>query len=206
MKKKKKKKIKVKAVGIIMGGVVILGVLTWNFHLKNKPLEITVVSTIEGYNYYLDSNETRVYKKYYKQLEEEIEDNKIDEKNYAELVAKLFIIDFYTLSNKVTNQDIGGIQFVHTNLQSKLKSEATSSVYKYVKNNLSGQRRQKLPEVKDVEILENKQINYNNEKYQDLSAYQLKVKVEYVKDLDYPEEVSVTLIHEENKLVLVEMK
>lgn len=206
MKKKRKRKYKLKPFIIVTLVLIVIIIVVWYFFFREKEMTVTVVSQIDGYNYYLDSNETRIYKKYYKELEKELKDNKIDEKNYAELVSKLFIIDFYTLSNKLTNQDIGGIQFIHTNLQEKFKIEASSTVYKYVKNNLSGSRKQKLPEVKKVEVSSNKMIKYNESNYNDDSAYQLKVKVEYVKDLDYPEEMVLTIIHEDNRLSIVEVE
>jgi len=206
MKKKKKKKLKRKPIILSIIILVLIVIVVWYFFFREKKIVVTVVSSIDEYNYYLDSNETRVYKKYYKELEKELEDNKIDEKNYAEIISKLFIIDFYTLTNKLTNQDIGGIQFVHTNLQEKFKTEASSTVYKYLKNNLTGNRRQKLPEVKSVEILENKMINYDESDYHDESAYQVSIKVNYVRDLEYPEKVVLTFIHENNKLSLVEIK
>lgn len=206
MKKKRKRKVKRKPIILAILVLVLIVIVVWYFFFREKRIVVTVVSSIDEYNYYLDSNETRVYKKYYKELEEELEDNKIDEKNYVEIISKLFVIDFYTLNNKLTNQDIGGIQFVHTNLQERFKIEASSTVYKYLKNNLTGNRRQKLPEVKSVEVLDNKMIKYDESNYQDQSAYQVKLKINYVKDLDYPEEVTLIFIHEDNKLSLVEIK
>ena len=79
-------------------------------------------------------------------------------------------------------------------------------MYKYIKSNLYGNRKQKLPEVNDVEIKSIKQINYKNNNYQDNSGYQVEVNINYVTDYDYPKEVTLTLIHEENKLVIVEIK
>lgn len=206
MKKKRKRKVKQKPIILSIIILVLIVVVVWYFFFREKKIVVTVVSSIDEYNYYLDSNETRVYKKYYKELEKELEDKKIDEKNYAEIISKLFVIDFYTLTNKLTNQDIGGIQFVHTNLQERFKTEASSTVYKYLKNNLTGNRRQKLPEVKSVEVVENEMISYDENNYQDESAYQVKLNINYVKDLDYSEEVILTFIHEDNKLSLVEVK
>ncbi len=206
MKKSKKKKLKIFPIILILLIIIIIAITVWYIYFKPKPLTVTVVKQIEDYDYNLESNETRVYKKYYKQLEEELIDNKVDEKNYVELISKLFVIDFYTLTNKLTNQDIGGVQFIHPNLQENFKNEASSTIYKYVKNNILGNRKQKLPEVKSVEIIESKQINYTKKNYSDKSAYQVTVKVDYVKDLEYPVEVNLTLIHDNNKLVIVELK
>lgn len=205
MKKTRKRKEKRSPIIILILVLIVVVFVVWYFFFREKPIVVTVVSRIDDYNYYLDSNETRIYKKYYKELEEELEDNKVDEKKYAEIISKLFVIDFYTLTNKLTNQDIGGIQFIHSNLQNQFMTDASNTIYKYVKNNLSGSRRQKLPEVNKVEITNIETSKYENDNYQDDSNYQVSLKIGYVKDYDYPEEVTLTLIHEENKLVIVEV-
>lgn len=205
MKKTRKRKEKRSPIIILILVLIVVVFVVWYFFFREKPIVVTVVSRIDDYNYYLDSNETRIYKKYYKELEEELEDNKVDEKKYAEIISKLFVIDFYTLTNKLTNQDIGGIQFIHSNLQNQFMTDASNTIYKYVKNNLSGSRRQKLPEVNKVEITNIEASKYENDNYQDDSSYQVSLKIGYVKDYNYPEEVTLTLIHEENKLVIVEV-
>lgn len=205
MKKTRKRKEKRSPIIILILVFIVVVFVVWYFFFREKPIVVTVVSRIDDYNYYLDSNETRIYKKYYKELEEELEDNKVDEKKYAEIISKLFVIDFYTLTNKLTNQDIGGIQFIHSNLQNQFMTDASNTIYKYVKNNLSGSRRQKLPEVNKVEITNIEASKYENDNYQDDSSYQVSLKIGYVKDYNYPEEVTLTLIHEENKLVIVEV-
>ena len=208
--KKVRKRVKKKAIILVLIPVVlIIAILVVNIkNMLAKPLTVEVVSSIEEYNYYLENTDSRIYKKYYKELESELEDQKIDEQNYVSLLAKLFTIDFYTLNNKMTNQDIGGIQFVHESQKESFKAEATNHMYKYVKSNLTGKRKQELPEIKNATVEEVKQIAYENEdaNLEDNSAYQTKVKLEYVKDLDYPTEVNLTWIHEGMKLSLVEVE
>ena len=122
MAKVKKNKIK---KGRVLVVILLIGVISGLFYLKNrKELQVvSVVSEIDSYNYYLESNSTRIYKKYYKELENELKDNKVDEEKYAQLVAELFSIDYYTLNNKVTNKNIGGVQFIHSNLKDKFISD-----------------------------------------------------------------------------------
>ena len=208
--KKVKKRVKKKAIILVLIPLVlIIAIIVVNVeNMLAKPLTVEVVSSIDEYNYYLENTDSRIYKKYYKELESELEDQKIDEENYVSLLAKLFTIDFYTLNNKMTNQDIGGIQFVHESQKESFKTEATNNIYKYVKNNLTGKRKQELPEIKNATVEEVKQFSYENEEanLEDNSAYQTKVKLEYVKDLDYPTEVNLTWIHEGMKLSLVEVE
>ena len=204
---KKNKKLKVKR-GKVLAVILVLGFVTFLFFYNSrvKHQVVTNVAEIDKYQYKMESNTTRIYKKYFKELEHELEDNKMDEENYASLVSKLFVIDYYTLNNKITNKNIGGVQFIHSNLRSSFIEKASNTMYKYIKSNLYGNRKQKLPEVNDVEIKSIKQINYKNNNYQDKSGYQVEVNINYVTDYDYPKEVTLTLIHEENKLVIVEIK
>lgn len=204
---KKNKDLKVKR-GKVLAVILVLGFVTFLFFYNSraKLQVVTTVAEIDNYQYKMESNTTRIYKKYFKELEHELEDNKIDEENYASLVSKLFVIDYYTLNNKITNKNIGGVQFIHSNLRSSFIEKASNTMYKYIKSNLYGNRKQKLPEVNDVEIKSIKQINYKNNNYQDNSGYQVEVNINYVTDYDYPKEVTLTLIHEENKLVIVEIK
>ncbi|MCI5967663.1 MAG: hypothetical protein MRZ42_04705 [Tenericutes bacterium] len=205
MAKVKKNKIK---KGRVLVVILLIGVILGLFYLKNrKELQVvSVVSEIDSYNYYLESNSTRIYKKYYKELENELKDNKVDEEKYAQLVAELFSIDYYTLNNKVTNKNIGGVQFIHSNLKDKFISDSSNTVYKYIKNNLYKNRHQQLPEVNSVVVKDLKQIKYNKKDYKDDSAYEVTVSIGYVKNYDYPTSLTITLIHENNKLVIVEIK
>lgn len=205
MAKIKKTKLK---KGRVLAVILLIGVISGLFYLKSrKELQVvSVVSEIDSYNYYMESNATRIYKKYYKLLENELKDNKVDEEKYAQLVAELFAIDYYTLNNKVTNKNIGGVQFIHSNLKDKFISDSSNTVYKYIKNNLYKNRHQQLPEVNSVEIKEIKKVKYNKKDYKDDSAYEVVVNIGYVKNYDYPTSLTVTLIHEQNKLVIIEIK
>ncbi len=205
MAKPKKSKLK---KGRVLAVILIIGVISGLFYLKNKKelQVVSVVSEIDSYNYYLESNSTRIYKKYYKELENELKDNKIDEEKYAQLVAMLFTIDYYTLNNKVTNKNIGGVQFIHSNLKERFISDSSNTVYKYVKNNLYKNRHQQLPEVNNVIVKEINKIKYNQKEYKDDSAYEVKLEIGYVKDYDYPKDITISIIHENNKLVIVEIK
>lgn len=205
MAKRRKKKTNKSKVLLLIVVVLVLGVVVF-FRTRPKLQVVSVVSEIDGYNYYIESNATKIYKKYYNQLEKELKDNHIDEEKYAKLVGKLFVIDYYTLDNKVTNKDIGGVQFIHSNLKDKFIKESSETIYKYVKEDLYGTRKQKLPEVKDVNIENVESIKYKNKEYQDDSGYKLNAKVKYISDLEYPEQVEIYLIHEDNKLVIVEIK
>ena len=204
MKKKNIKKQRSKTIIVILIIIVIIAVVF--FQTRSNLNVVSVVEEIDDYNYYLESNATRIYKKYYKELKEELKDNKIDEENYASLISKLFIIDFYTLNNKVTNKDIGGVQFIHSDLKEKFTQEAINSIYKYVKSNVYNNRKQRLPEVNNVKVISIENIKYNYHGYSDDNAYKVDCEIGYVKDYNYPTKITLGIIHENNKLVIVEIE
>ena len=205
MNKKKKKEIHKNRILVIALIIIILGLVVF-FQTRPKLQVVSVVSKIENYDYYIESNATKIERRYYKELEDELSDNKVDEDNYAKLVSKLFIVDYYSLNNKITNKDIGGVQFIHSNLKDSFINDSSNTVYKYVKENLYGTRKQNLPEVKDVNIDKIDSVRYKNNEYSDNNGYYVKTSVSYKKNLDYPKTVELYLIHEDNKLVIVEMK
>ena len=205
MKKKRKKKGHGGKIVVLLLITLILGVVIF-FRTRPKLVVVSVVSEIEDYSYYMKSNATDVYEKYYDELEKELKKDKVDEDNYAKLIAKLFVIDFYTLNNKITNRDIGGEQFIHSSLKSSFLEKSATTIYKYVKNDLYGDRKQELPEVKEVEIKDFKKTKYSNKDYKDDNGYEILINIEYKKDLKYPKEMILSIIHDEKKLVIVEVK
>ena len=205
MKKQKRGTGKKNKFVVFLVFVCITLIFIYNLNDKDSN-EIMVVSKIDDYNYVLDSNETRVYKKYFKDLEKLLKSDRIDEKEYASLVSKLFVIDFYTLNNKLTNQDVGGLQFINSNIKDNFYSKAVNTIYKYVKSNIYGERYQNLPEVKDVEIEDIKSIKFDQENINDNIAYEVFCNISYKKDLGYSKRIIIRLVHEDNKLTIIEIE
>ena len=205
MAKKKKNTNKGKALLVVIILVIALGVFVF-FQTRPKLMVVSVVDRIEEYDYYMESNYTKTYKEYFEELKKYIKEKNNIEEDYAKIIAKLFITDYYTLNNKVTNKDIGGVQYVHPNLKNDFINAAGNSIYKYVKSNLYKNRKQNLPEVEKVEVLDTNNIKYNRKDYKDDNGYIIKTKISYVKDYDYPKEVNLILIHDNEKLVVVEVE
>ena len=84
---------------------------------------------------------------------------------------------------------------------------AKDTYYKYVENNLDGKRKQDLPEVEKVTIesVEKQEFAYDDTK--DSEAYFVKAEWTYTKELDeYQKNAELVFVHQDNKLVLVELK
>ena len=84
---------------------------------NKEPTQIKIVDNIEKYGYNLYENKTDLYKNKFNELKEVLNKEEIDEKKYSEILAELFVIDFYDLNSKVTNTDVGGLDFVFEDIK-----------------------------------------------------------------------------------------
>ena len=154
---------------------------------------------IENINdkYILYKRDSSLYKENFDRLRTILENSEIDYKEYAETIVKLFVIDFYTLNNKDDNNDIGGLQYVHSDLKDNLVLNASSTMYKYI-NTIND-----LPSVKSITSIDTKETTYKiNDK--DYSAYAITINWEYDKDLGYEKQGTFIVINDNGDLSIVE--
>lgn len=206
----KKRKLKKKVIVIFVVAILlVIGIIAIILFKPSSPKEVSkakVLDKIPEYGYSLEEDQPKIYKDLFKDLVKILEENPINEEEYAKTIAQMFAIDFYNLENKVSKNDVGGVSFVAKDYADNFVLEASDTVYKYVKQNLYGDRKQNLPEVTSSEATEVKTGYYNYDKIKDAKAYTVKVKLEYKEDLDYPTTVTVKLIHNDKKLEVCEMK
>ena len=176
------------------------------FTKKEVIPEVTVESHIDDYGYVLNSNETDLYKKYFKELESVLNEEEVEEEKYVSLLTKLFIADFYNLDNKLTKKDIGGAQFVHSSIRDNFQLKAENKLYQYIESNIYNDRNQELPIVKEVESTEIEIDSYKYDDTVDKNAYFVTATWSYEKDLGYETTKVFIFVHEDNKLSLVEME
>ena len=203
---KLKKKVKVMLILAIILISTGLGFIAYE-SIKPKAVKTaTVENEIEEYGYTLKSTRNDRYKKAFQELKDILSKKDVDEKAYVEQISKMFIMDFYTLNDKLANTDVGGIDFVHTNAKTNFLEKSEDTVYKYVENDIYGNRNQKLPEVTKVTIDTIENIEYTiGTDFTDDFAYQVEVSIEYKEDMDYPTKATLIFVHEDNKLSLVEV-
>ncbi len=211
MKGKKKRKIKKKAIVLIVLIIVLLLLVTGLviFTKKGKGSELKptkVENEISEYGYILESNQTKLYKSLFKDLRKVLESEEIDYDEYAKIISQMAAADFYTLNNKSSKNDVGAVQFIKKENQENFILQSSETVYKYIEHNLDGKRKQELPEVVKTEVKDLKNDKYSYKDIKDDKAYVIKVKLEYKKDLDYPEEVEIRLLHTDKKLEIYYMK
>ena len=107
--------------------------------------------------------------------------------------------------DKISKNDIGGVQFIKSEYQENFALEASETVYKYIEHNIYGNREQELPVVSKVEVVDVEKTTYRYNDIVDDNTYKVNVKLEYEKDLGYPSNVTVVLIHNDKKLEVIKM-
>ena len=160
---------------------------------KNKDEGIENINN----KYILYKRDSSLYKENFEKLRTILETSPVDNKEYAETIVKLFVIDFYTLDNKNDNTDIGGLQYVHSNLKDNLVLNASSTMYKYIKTT------KELPKVKRITSVDTRETTYKiNDK--DYSAYAITINWEYDKDLGYEKQGTFIVVNDNGNLSIVE--
>lgn len=167
----------------------------------DKPI-VTNKDTIKGYDYTLKSNATKLYEDEFKALKANLEGD-INYDEYAVSVAKLFVIDLYTINNKINKYDTGGVSFVYPDGRDNYKLNVQDTIYKYVEDNTNGKRTQNLPEVSSVIVKDSKKDAY---KIGDNSfeAYKINLEWSYVQDLGYDKTGEIILIKKDKNIYVVE--
>lgn len=186
-----------KIIRIIMLVVVVLIAIYAIFvaipSKKNKDEGIENINN----KYILYKRDSNLYKENFEKLRTILETSPVDNKEYAETIVKLFVIDFYTLDNKDDNTDIGGLQYVHSNLKDNLVLNASSTMYKYIKTT------KELPRVKSITSVDTKETTYKISD-KDYSAYAITINWEYDKDLGYEKQGTFIVVNDNGDLSIVE--
>lgn len=210
---KKRRKLKKKVVVLIVLILILLFVLTAGIVIYTRkhnntsvPAETQVVDKIESYGYVLENNKMDLYKDLFDKLVKVLKEEQVDEEEYAKIISQMAVSDFYNLDNKTSKNDIGGVQFIREKNRDNFILQASETVYKYIEQNLDGKRKQELPIVTKVDATSIKKGKYVYKNIKDDNAYTVIVKLEYKKDLGYPKQVVVKLLHTDKKLEIYYMK
>ena len=188
----------------VLIGIVLFGIVGYkaykDFH-KESVAEKKIMS-LDLYGYSLGENDSKLYKDNFKALETILNEKPIKYEEYAKTMSKLFVIDVFTLSNKVSSTDIGGLEFIYKDLKENFKENMGATLYKNIEINLDGKRKQTLPEVTSIEATDIKEHKYTYNK-KEYDGYIVTLKWQYKQDLGYMDSIRLTLIKDDNKLYVV---
>ena len=190
---------------LILTFVIIILILLFfkKFFLKETAQPAQVIDSIEKFEYTLDDRDSKLMKDNYNELKDILKSKEVNNEEYAKVIAKLFIIDLFTMDNKINKYDVGGVEYVYPSIRDNYKLNVENTLYKslMVKNN----RTSSLPIVKSIEV-----TSINEEKYElakkEYTAYKINLKWDYEKDLGYDESAEVICLLDNNVVYVVEYK
>lgn len=205
-----KKRYKILLWLIVYFIIVAVGLFVYFRFFKTKenevqpPVnEIKVTNSIEKYGYHLEDRDTEIYKEKFEELKLLLEEENYSQEEYIKLISELFIIDLYTIDNKISRYDIGGLEFVYRDAQESFKSVVQNSIYKTVENNLDDTRTQQLPIVSTITVDSVTDITYTMPDESTVNGKRVSLNWTYENSLGYDNSAVLILIPEEEKMAVV---
>lgn len=208
-KNNKKKKVFIFIVIIVLV-LLALGIFLYFYFNKNKEehvetKEAVILNSLDEYGITLSDLDTALYKEEYEVLKKNLESDKINYEEYAKSISKLFIIDLYTLNNKINKYDVGGYEVVYPAVVDNYKLNVEDTLYKYLEDNSQGKRKQTLPEVKSIKVDSIKPNKYTiKSEDKTYEGYKVELSWTYTKNLGYDDEATLIIINVDNKLYIAE--
>ena len=179
-----------------------------SFSKEEETKEIKIVNTIEKYDYKLKENKSKKYKKLFQELKEILKKDPVNEEDYVKKISEMFIVDFYSLKDKTTKSDVGGVDFVYKTVVENFLLNAEDTYYKYLESNLYNNRNQSLPEVDKVTIESVTNSPFYLGDTTDENAYVVKINWTYTESAfaTYQSSATLVLVHDDSKLCIVELQ
>ena len=200
--KKQKRKDWIKGLLLVLVLFIIAGLVLYGYgYLMKTKNEVVnsanVFDSIEKYGYTLNDNVTQYYKDEFNKLK-----TMEDDKEIATQVAKLFVIDIYSINYKINKYEVTSMQYFYSDKRDMHRQKMVDTIYKYVEDNSYDDRKQELPEVKEVTVKEVKEDKYKmgDEKR---DSYVVTLGISYIKDLGYDKLAEVTLVKDGNNYSVV---
>lgn len=199
---KNKYKILLIIIICLIIGLGVIGIIYFTSSKSKQEETIEVLDAIDGFPYQLKENDSKLKKDLFYELEKILKEEEIDYKSYAEYLSKLFVVDVFSLDNKLNKYDIGGLEFVLESEKEKFKSLMSDTLYDVVENNYDGKRNQELPLVNSVVIKECTESNtlFDNE---ELLSYDIVLEWTYENDLGYDTSASIKVMKKDKEMYIV---
>lgn len=202
-----KKKYKYPLLLLILVIIVIVGLILFKlFFSKDKVKNnVKVIDSIVDFSYTLDERDTKLMKDTYEELKNILKEREIDYDEYAKVLAKLFVIDLFTMDNKINKYDVACLEYVYPDNLENFKTNVEDTIYKLMEDNTYGKRTEKLSIVNSVEITNEEESTFKiNE--EEVPSYVVTLNWTYDKDLGYDKNAKITMIRKDKKLYVVEYK
>ena len=202
-----KKKYKYPLLLLILVIIVIVGLILFKLFFAKDEVKnnVKVIDSIVDFSYTLDERDTKLMKDTYEELKNILKEKEIDYNEYAKVLAKLFVIDLFTMDNKINKYDVACLEYVYPDNLENFKTNVEDTIYKLMEDNTYGKRTEKLSIVNNVEITNEEESTFKiNE--EEVPSYVVTLNWTYDKDLGYDKNAKITMIRKDKKLYVVEYK
>ncbi len=219
VEKEKRAKVRVKPITkillcLIIVAILLGGYIVWNNFIKPKSNKAKVVDSIKNkdVDYVVNDSDTKIFKQNFNELKKVLNAKDVDNEKYAEVITKLFVIDFFTLSNKTSKNDVGGVQFVYENYKTDFVEGARNSIYKQVHSNVTDDKsNSSLPTVSKVTIDDIDEISpssmFENLGFtEDQVGYMINISWEYKNKDDFQSNATIIVVPDGKKLSVARMQ
>jgi len=88
--------------------------------------------SIDEYDYHLRLNATDLQISLFKDLQDVLSEETVDDAEASKLVCENFVADFYTWTNKSGPYDVGGLYYVYSPDKTSIYYDARNNFYKYL--------------------------------------------------------------------------
>ena len=197
-----------KQVWIVVGLVILaaIGGFLLYYFLKPEPakeqFKINVLDTISEYGYEIDNRDSELLKQEFEELKKILTASNIDPKLYSEKVARMFIIDLYSIESALNKYDVGATKFYHSNQKVMFETKVKDTLYDLVEGDSYGDRDQKLPMVKEMNTLSIEEGTYELDG-EVVDAYIITLSWKYEEDLGYDNEGTIIVVDDGIKKAVV---
>ena len=200
-----KKKYKYPLLILILVIIIIIGLIVFKMFFTKSEVKnnVKVIDSIVDFSYTLDERDTTLMKDTYKELKRVLKEKDINYEEYASILARLFVIDLFTMDNKINKYDVACLEYVYPDNVDNFKTNVEDTIYKTIEDNTYGKRTEKLSVVSSVNVTD---VSTNTFKIneEEVPSYVVTLNWDYENDLGYDKNATITLVKKDKKLYVVE--
>ena len=200
-----KKKYKYPLLILILVIIIIIGLIVFKMFFTKSEVKnnVKVIDSIVDFSYTLDERDTTLMKDTYKELKRVLKEKDINYEEYASILARLFVIDLFTMDNKINKYDVACLEYVYPDNVDNFKTNVEDTIYKTIEDNTYGKRTEKLSVVSSVNVTD---VSTNTFKIneEEVPSYVVTLNWDYENDLGYDKNATITLVKKDKKLHVVE--
>lgn len=200
-----KKKYKYPLLILILVIIIIIGLIIFKMFFTKSEVKnnVKVIDSIVDFSYTLDERDTTLMKDTYKELKRVLKEKDINYEEYASILARLFVIDLFTMDNKINKYDVACLEYVYPDNVDNFKTNVEDTIYKTIEDNTYDKRTEKLSVVSSVNVTD---VSTNTFKIneEEVPSYVVTLNWDYENDLGYDKNATITLVKKDKKLYVVE--